>query len=368
MEIKKVIISTLEDAGCKIETELGGLLGCQLTISSPTTSQLSKSEFFSGIGKKMVLTRMAVSGDKEGSLYVFCQLKDAVKLGGTLIMLPPAELEKRIKKEEFGEEETDAFGEIANILSGDLNAAFEECYPEKLHFKKIDLQVLLTAKVDPGSDDPFPPGDYVCASYPMNLDDQTLGDLILLFPAGILGMGAVPAEVPPAEEEMFVPSELPPAAGGADVESLVRPVVRTKGAADNGAAGESDQGLGGKAVVLIVSEAKGSAESLLEVLQANGWGAKLLGGKENFKEVIEDTVAEVRGVFLVMENIEDQSFATAIKIRSAFGKSVPLIAAGSQWTRTKVLQAVKYGVRDILLLPATSEEILEKVSAHFGQK
>ncbi|MEZ4485905.1 MAG: hypothetical protein R2864_15530 [Syntrophotaleaceae bacterium] len=41
------------------------------------------------------------------------------------------------------------------------------------------------------------------------------------------------------------------------------------------------------------------------------------------------------------------------------------MAAGSQWTRSKVLQAVKYGVCDILVTPATADEVLEKVEAHF---
>jgi chemotaxis protein CheY-P-specific phosphatase CheC len=353
MEIKKVIIDTLEDAGSKIETELGGLLGCQLAFSSPETTLVNKAEFFSATRKKMVMTHMAISGDKEGSLYVFCQLKDAVKLGGILIMLPPAELEKRIKKEEFGEEEADAFGEIANILSGDLNSAFEDSYPEKFHFKKTDLQVVLPAKVDAESAEPFPPGDFVCASYPMRLEDQELGELALLFPAEVLGMAASQA----AEEDAFVPSGFPLSAGTADEGSGIFPATRAKAVGEAAAAENT--------IVLIVAEGKGSAETLAEVLQESGWGARLLGGKENFKEVLQNTGAEVRGIFLVMENIEDQSFATAIKIRSAFGKTVPLIAAGSQWTRTNVLQAVKYGVRDILVLPATKEEILEKAAAHF---
>jgi DNA-binding NtrC family response regulator len=104
----------------------------------------------------------------------------------------------------------------------------------------------------------------------------------------------------------------------------------------------------------------------MEVLRENGWQAKLLGGKENFKDVLQDCGGDVRGIILVMGEIEDQSLAAAIKLRSAFGKSVPLVAAGSHWTRSTVLQAVKYGIRDILVLPASAEEILEKASAHFN--
>jgi chemotaxis protein CheY-P-specific phosphatase CheC len=363
MEIKPSIIGTLEDLGSKIESELGGLLDCQLDIALSQISLVSKAEFFSNTRKKMVMTRMVATGDKEGPLYVFCQLKDAVKLGGILIMLPPAELEKRIKQEDFGEEEADAFGEIANILSGDLNSAFEDLYPEKLHFKKTGLEVVVPTKVKPDDSEPFPPGRYVCANYAVHLDGQELEGLIFLFPAEVLGMEPLEAEMP-VQEDSFVPAENPPSAGEADSASMIRPAVAQESAEGTVAEGPTAEV---KTVVLVVVDGKGSADLLAEVLRKNGWQAMLLGGKENFKEILQDCQGEVKGVFLVMENIEDQSIATAIKVRSAFGKSVPLIAAGAKWTRTKVLQAVKYGVRDILVLPATAEEILEKTAKHFAE-
>jgi len=117
---------------------------------------------------------------------------------------------------------------------------------------------------------------------------------------------------------------------------------------------------------LVLASEKASGDQLVDVLRDNGWQATLLGGKENFKEVLQSQGGEVRGVFLVMGDMEEQNFAATIKIRSACGASVPLVAAGSHWTKTKVLQAVKYGICDILVLPASPEEILEKVTIHFA--
>jgi hypothetical protein len=375
MEIRLNITDTLEAAGAKIEMELGGLLDCELTISAPETSLIGKAQYFARSRKKMVMTRMSISGDREGDFFVFCQLKDAVMLGGILIMLPPAELEKRVKKEDFSEEEADAFGEIANIISGDLNGAFEECYPYKLHFKKTALEIVAPSKVKSEEETPFPPGNYLLASYPVTLDGQELGGLDLLFPAAVLDLedsaaGVSPAGATSAAEETAFVREAPPVETAPDA---VRSRPETAGQAPAGvtdrggaqAAEESREAVGQNPLVVVVVAEKEAAGPFVDALEGHGWQAKLVGGKENFKEIAQQTGGATRGVFLVMATIEDQSIAAAIKVRSAFGSSVPLIAAGSEWTRTKVLQAVKYGICDILVLPASPEEIMEKVKVHF---
>jgi hypothetical protein len=323
----------------------------------------------------MVMTHMGISGDREGDFFVFCQLKDAVMLGGILIMLPPAELEKRVKKEDFAEEEADAFGEIANIISGDLNGAFEECYPDKLHFKKTALEIVVPSKIKPMEEKPFPPGNYLLASYPVTLDGQELSALDLLFPAAVLDLEDSAAVVSPAaptsaaQESTFVPEVPPVEAGSGAVRAEPETVVQAPaGVTDREGeqAVEDGQGSPGqKPLVVVVSTEKDSAGPFVDALEGHGWQTKLVGNKENFQEIARQAGGVTRGVFLVMTTIEDQSIAAAIKVRSAFGSTVPLIAAGSEWTRTKVLQAVKYGICDILVLPASPEEIMEKVTVHF---
>jgi FixJ family two-component response regulator len=58
----------------------------------------------------------------------------------------------------------------------------------------------------------------------------------------------------------------------------------------------------------------------------------------------------------------------AIKIRTAGGNGLPMVVAGPSWTRSKVLQAVKYGADDILITPAQSADIEEKIQANLQQK
>jgi len=72
----------------------------------------------------------------------------------------------------------------------------------------------------------------------------------------------------------------------------------------------------------------------------------------------------VLGTFFVMTEVDEQSFATMIKIRAEVPQSSPLIVAGPQWTRSDVLKAVRYGASDILVTPAAADEICEKTESN----
>ncbi|OEU64340.1 MAG: hypothetical protein BA870_12035 [Desulfuromonadales bacterium C00003094] len=386
MEIDPIITDVLEEVGNKVAAGLGGMLGCELDLPAPTTILLSKKEFFAQSRKKQVMVRMIVSGDQEGYLYVFCRLKDAVYLGGTLIMLPPAELEERVKKEAFGEEEVDSFGEIANIVSGELCSSFEELYPEKLHFKMDGLEALVPSKVKMDAPEPFPPGLYLKAAYPVALDGKALDELVLLFPAALLGITVPEApdlETKPSDDTSFATGstsgrlvnpeeaaallgELSPdssSAGGIAVEttSNAKPIQDKQPLRMD----EEPNLEGADPVILVVAIDGNYGQTICAMINDHGYTATLVDRKENFKDLSKTLSGRVRGLVLAMDEIGDQSFSVAIKVRTAFGASVPLMAAGSQWTRSKVLQAVKYGVCDILVTPASAEEVMEKVEAHF---
>ncbi|OEU61040.1 MAG: hypothetical protein BA870_00190 [Desulfuromonadales bacterium C00003094] len=382
MEIDPIITDVLEEVGSKVAAGLGGMLGCEFDLPAPTTILLSKKEFFAQTRKKQVMTRMVVSGDHEGDMFVFCRLKDAVQLSGTLIMLPQGELEERVKKEIFGEEEIDSFGELANIISGDLCSAFEELYPEKLHFKKTDLEALVPSKVKVDAPEPFPPGLYLKAAYPVTLDGKALDELVFLFPAALLGITVPEAldletetsdETSVASGRLVNPEEAAALLGelSPDSSSAAGVAVETTSTARPVQAGqptsmEDEPNLAGaEPVILVVAIDGNQGQTINAMINEHGYNATLVDRKENFKDLSKTLRGSVKGLVLVMDEIGEQSFSVAIKVRTAFGESVPLMAAGSQWTRSKVLQAVKYGVCDILVTPASAEEVLEKVEAHF---
>ncbi len=67
---------------------------------------------------------------------------------------------------------------------------------------------------------------------------------------------------------------------------------------------------------------------------------------------------------LVFDDVGEKGLAAAIRIHSIVRDRVPMIAAGPNWTRSMVLRAIKYGIRDILVTPADEERIGEKVRGY----
>ena len=343
---RKRVDSLLDLCRQKIGKEVGALLGVEVLLSAQECRLVTKDDYFlDEASGKQILAHMDVVGEVEGKSYLFVALKDAIFIGGTLVMLPPAELEKVVIDEEFGDDTEDAYGEITNIISGVYTSTFEEQYIKKIRFVKSGIEQVLPLKVDTESETPLPNQLYYMSSSSLNIAGKAMGKVQMLFPAallqldGLLQEAAEPAAQ--AEQAKTVPVSRQSSEQGAATSS----VGVTKGKTVN-------QGID----VLVVSDDAQEAEKITEVLKQRHLSAKIL----SFKDSVTDYLpGEVKAVFLVMRSVNEKAFSMAIKISSAC--SLPLIAAGPGWTRTKVITVVKYGVNDILLTPATNDDVGEKI-------
>jgi PleD family two-component response regulator len=162
-----------------------------------------------------------------------------------------------------------------------------------------------------------------------------------VFPARLLDLEGLGITEPAAE----APNSRP-AAVSAEAADDYRGT--TVSASEPGAADQDD--------ILIVSEIEAEASLIAAVLEANGLSARRVSFRDNLKSVLP---GRFKAVFLVMQRVDEQAFGMAIKISSS--SSLPLIAAGPEWTRSKVLKAVRYGVTDILLTPAEPADVEEKI-------
>ncbi len=329
----KRVDALLESCRQKIGTEMGALLGVEVKLSDQECRLVSKEDYFMDEASgKQILAHMDVVGDIQANSYLFVGLKDAIFIGGTLIMLPSGELEKVVIDEAFGDDTEDAYGEIANIVSGVYSTVFEEQYIKKIRFVKTGLEKVLPLKVDTDSDTPMPNQFYYMSSSTLNIGGKAMGKMQMLFPAAMLQLdGLLQQEAEPIVQQ---PEQKEAAPSVGRVENTECQTID----------------------VLVVSDDALETEKIMDVLEQRHLSAKVLSFKENVTDYLP---GEVKAVLLVMSDVNEKAFALAIKISAAC--SLPLIAAGPGWTRSKVITAVKYGVNDILLTPATSDDIGEKI-------
>lgn len=330
----------------KLSEEVSGLLGQDFTVDNINHGLQSRDEAYAPLSGKQVLTTLTVSGDAEGVAYVVVGLKDAITLGGTLILLPPDELAARRKKQLFDGEVSDAYGEIANIMAGVYTSVFIEHADPKLHFKKTEL-----LDFTPGpKDSAIPPGTYYTSGGQTKMDGAPLGALSILIPPQLLKL-PIPGSATDAEEA--------PGPAGPSNEAA------TASRGDQEASGPI--ALDSEGLLMIVSETQQSAEAFAKNFSDQcPCNLACLHFQEDFQGAIRGR--KVLGVFLAMREVGERGLASIIKIQSAVGEKTPLIAAGPEWTRKTVLQAVKYGARDILVTPASTGEILGKIRQHLQKE
>jgi len=344
---RKRVDGLLNDCLAKMQEEVSGLLGVEVQFGGLENRPVTKEEFFlEETAGKQIVAHMKVIGDTEDKSYLFVGLKDAIRIGGILIMLPPAELESAVTEEEFTEDAKDAYGEIANIIAGVYTGIFEEQYIKSLRFVRTELEQVVPLKVETAADEPIPDQTYYLSSSTVTIEGKALGKIQMLFPIMLLQLEGLVQTQGTKEER--------------PVKELSTPGHKetTKSSVLSADAGEGK----GDADILIISDDDREAAKISLVLEHAGFLVRTLSFKNNVNNYITENL---RAVFLVMHEVDEQAFGVAIKVSSSC--SVPLIAAGPAWTRSKVIKAVKYGVNDILLTPASEQDVQEKIDNNLAK-
>ena len=335
--IDEILTEGLEPA----QEELGALLGDSVAFIEPQTGYKSKQELLAKTKGKQVLTRIEARGMGEG--YMLLPLKDALYFGGVLLMLPADSIAQTVKYGKFEGEVADAFGEIANILVGCYNQQFHDAKGIHLTLKRGAVESLVAAQADLEGDSPFPAGDFYLLSARIQMGEKTYGPLELFFPPSLLGLAASAGTSQTAAAEKAKPAAASQKAGPGQKS-------------DTGSAGQ--QQAPQKRVVSIIGDDPGQAELVAKSIAEAGGQASRLSLDDDFKQSLSRD--NPRCVFLLINKVNDQGLAKAIKVRSAMEKDCPLIVAGPEWTRSLVVKARKYGADDIVMTPADQDVIQKK--------
>ena len=326
---------------------VGNLLGGSLDIVPERQAVLTREDVLAQAGAGQVLARLTVGGEGEGEACVLTDLPTAAALGGGLLMLPEDELATAMRADRLDKDLSDAYAEVITVIASACTAVFaEQDTVARLRFDRGTVATL------PADNRALPAAGYCLAAGRVAFAGRDLGRLQLLVPAHLLGL-----ELPEAASE----AEEVAAADEADraATAAQEPGIEEAGTAadDSGAAGEA-AGAGAMAEVLLFSDDRAESDRILAMLAGIGSSGRVC----HFKDPVHAALAPgVRMVVLVMGEVSEQGFGVAIKLASA-GLRVPLVAAGPAWTRSLVLQAVKYGVSDVLVTPVAEEDLRARLA------
>ena len=184
MKQQKRVDKILQAVKSRTQEEVGALLGTVFVLDSESYELVSKKDLFDQLQGKQICAEMDITGDITGKGCLLLGIKDAIRLGGTLIMLPESELDEVMGREEYSEEIEDSYGEIANIIAGSFTKDFEEMYPKACRFVRKSQNTIAPAKVDIESDEPVENRQLYRIAWSMVLDGKAMGDLVVLLPAG----------------------------------------------------------------------------------------------------------------------------------------------------------------------------------------
>lgn len=384
-DAKKLIDAVFNASIAQTGEEMGALLGQTLGCDDIKLVMTGKSDFFSNhCVEKSILTHMKVTGDKEGLGFMLVQVPDAVVMGGTLIMLPDDQIEEQRSAGDFDGEVADAFGEIANILAGSLTQVFLDRYPKQLRFIKTEMETVVPTKIDPASDEPFCEGSYYLVSFAIQMEGFELNRIQLIFPAEIFDLDYVEAETIQPQNQAtdqvqgmsqqstadtgVTDGPAPGEWGGPPLAETEARKTEWQSQAPPAEAGRT-QTIGqqtatpaGSPVVLVISDQEQNTAPFAEILSNAGYDCHSLSFQDEIRDLFQKH--QVLGIFLIMAQVGERGFAAAIKLQAAGRPLPPIIFAGPEWTKSAVLRAVKYGAKDILVMPASHDEIQDKVALH----
>ncbi|MCL2789991.1 MAG: hypothetical protein FWD79_05035 [Desulfobulbus sp.] len=365
---RKALVDHLLQSGmAKMGEELRVLFTGVLKVVFEGNRAVTREAFLDQIGERQMMTRMAIKGDSQGEAYLLVEDKTAIYLGGTLIMRPEVDLEEMIRNGAMDDDIHDAYGEVADIVSAVYSTLFEEQQHGAFGLVKKSTELIVPARINLDANNIFPDHTYYLAAGQIRYDGRDLGRLQFLIPAGLFTLedlpllDGTPGDGVEDEDEGQVAApagELAPAAGagGAEQADLAAASAGEPASAAPGRLREQPER---NPDILLFTDDDGEADRIAELLETMGYFCRVLHFKEPVHSVMHPNI---RIVFLVMREASELGFGVAIKISSA-GLSVPLVVASPAWTRTLVLKAVRYGACDILITPASPEDIREKIAA-----
>jgi CheY-like chemotaxis protein/chemotaxis protein CheY-P-specific phosphatase CheC len=324
----------LEASMVQAANECGQLLGVDLYMDGSIAGQITKVDYFAEVTGASLIVGIESREEYQGKLFMVVDLRDAIVLSSTLLGIPPARVAEKQRLAIFDPDDVDAFSEIANQITGSFNTVFQPFLPKKVHLKQLVPEKYIPPEQQQGSGDKdasLPDGEYYLVKPKMIMPGFDLERFDLLVPMQL----AVQFNV---QERKQGKSE--------EKESSY----------DDEYANDDISG----PAVLVLEDNSTDRRQFSEILAARGVKPVMAAYDADLKRLV--TMQDVKAVLLGVANADEQELALCIKIVNLFPNiPAPIIMCARQWTRMSVLKALKFGAKEILLKPCSSEELSAKV-------
>ncbi len=347
--------SILTSCRGRIQEEVSTLIGKEFRLGQPRFLLAGRREILARFSGRQVFVRISISGEIEGEGWLIMGLRDAISIGGTLIMLPAQELESVVDQEEYSEELKDSFNEVANIICGTVTLIFEQQYPKKPRFIRMEQEIADLSE-DEGEGTPIADEAYEAMILTTTIGDKELGPLALLIPGSPFDL--VPAEAGPeavsvearqsssGREEEKVGILRREAAAGETKDALLR-----HPGGDFGDAAERETEASAQAQARLEQKRRAIDELLrLSLLKSAGEAGTLLGGTLE----IEPLGFEFLSGEDFLTNMREQQVMTRMEILGREGAEA-LVFAGLE-------TAIRLGGALIMLPESQVEELVAQAS------
>jgi len=320
------------------------LLGANVSATEKQSQTVNKNEIADttgGVGQ--VAAVYSVTGSITSQAYLIVEERDAIRFGMLLTDAPEKIFGATSADHHFNSDCQDSYNEICSIVGGVLSSVCEALFEEELIFEKNELVQTGSQETQSYENGFILDQDYGVSSFELSVDDTKIGVMHLLLPSQLL---SVLENARPAEDV---------SANAAISDVTFHPPEENASFAKEENSRQVDQSAW-DGNVLIINDFEKDASTIRQALDAEDIAYDQISPAE---EMTKSMLADYRAIFLVVEKLDELALGIAIKINSFC--SIPLIVAASQWTQLEVIKAVRYGVNDILMTPAESAEVVQKV-------
>ncbi|MBW2658942.1 MAG: chemotaxis protein CheX [Deltaproteobacteria bacterium] len=331
----------------KVAGETSTLLGIRVQLITIDNRDSEGEEHpFREYFDSRISSRIDVAGDINKKIYLTMSPDDAIILGGKLLMIPESEIQAMTEQDQFSQNMEDAYGEIINIIAGAFTAVFEKEYGVNIPFSNSGYRNSSSLAERAFFEEDVVDSNFSASTVRLILDGREGGVICLIYPTDMLPEKYL--EKSPAD---FV------------TVSLVEPGEKKEHHMNGKISAESVMKSWSDCDVLVVGDDDDEIVRLENALTGRGYSVKVLAFNDDINDFIS---GELKAVYLVARKIDEQALGLAIKVSGCC--SGPVIAAAPEWTQEKVIKAVRYGIKDILLTPADSEDIEMNIDKNFSNR